>query len=64
MKYYRRLWRESPGAMTISHVLVVGLTVSAAFVQRDPVKSLAALGVTCLVAACLMPACAAWDLER
>jgi len=64
MKHYRRLWQESPGAMTLLHVVATGLTVSVALVGRNPLASLAALGITCLMAACLMAACAAWDLTK
>lgn len=64
MKHYRRLWKESPGAMTLLHVIVVGVVVSAALVGRSAVKSLAALVATGLVAWVILPACVAWNVRR
>jgi len=64
MKYYFRLWQESPGAMTLLHVLVIGFVVSLALLGRDPLKSLLALVGTGLAAWLLLPVCVAWNIKR
>jgi hypothetical protein len=63
-RHYKNLWRFAPGAMTVVHVFVIGVAVTAALVKRDPLAALAAFLVTLMVAVALVPVCSLWDLSK